>query len=72
MPTIGELVRQARSDKDMTRDALAEKVGVEPARISAIEQDEETPTPDQVGEIEDALGLARGQILEEAGIVEGP
>ncbi|HEX2028357.1 MAG TPA: helix-turn-helix transcriptional regulator [Nitriliruptorales bacterium] len=72
MPTIGELVRQARQDKDMTREALADNVGIERSRISAIEQDEETPTPDQVGEIERALGLARGKILEQAGIVEGP
>lgn len=72
MPTVGELIRHARVEKDMTQEELAERLGVAESRVSAIEQDEEAPSPDLIGEIEDALGLASGQILDEAGIVEGP
>ncbi len=72
MPSVGELIRRARLENDMTQAELAESLGVAPSRIAAFEEDEETPTPDQIGEMESVLGLASGQLLNEAGIVEGP
>ncbi len=72
MASIGELIRSARDEKDMSREELAERLGVTEDRVSAIEEDEEEPSPELLGEIEDVLGLASGQILDEAGIIEGP
>ncbi len=56
----------------MTQQELAEQLGVTESRVSAIERDEEAPEPDQIREIEGALGLAQGRILDEAGMFEGP
>ncbi len=72
MPTIGELIRRARLDKDVSRDELAQGLGVSASLVSAFEEDEEVPTPDQIGDIEGVLGLTPGQILEDAGMIEGP
>lgn len=55
----------------MTQEELAERLGVTESRVSAIEQDEQAPAPDQIREIETALGPARGQILDGAGMIEG-
>lgn len=72
MPAIGEVIRGARLDKDVTQDELAQRLGVAASQISAFEQGEQMPSPEQIDEIEGALGLASGRILEDAGMVEGP
>ncbi|MDP9023519.1 MAG: helix-turn-helix domain-containing protein [Actinomycetota bacterium] len=72
MSKIGELVRRARLGKDMTQAELAERLDMSEARIDAFERGDETPSPDTLGDIEDALGLSPGQIAREAGVVEGP
>ncbi|MDP8969258.1 MAG: helix-turn-helix domain-containing protein [Actinomycetota bacterium] len=72
MPTIGELIRGARLDKDMTQAELAQGLGVSASVVSAFEEDEEVPGPDQISDIEDVLELPPGKILEDAGMIEGP
>lgn len=72
MASVGEVIHRARLEKDLTQAELGEILGLAPSQIAAIEEDEETPTPDQIGEVEDVLGLAPGQILDDAGLVEGP
>lgn len=54
----------------MTQEQLAERSGVTQPRISAIEQDDYTPTLDQLGALHTALGLPPGRLLRDAGLVE--
>ncbi|RRJ54895.1 XRE family transcriptional regulator [Paenibacillus oralis] len=53
--TPGELMRIHRTRKDMTQEALAEKIGSYQVRVSRLENEIEIPTSEEIEKIEDAL-----------------
>ncbi len=60
MASIGELVRDPRGEKDMSREELAERLGVTEDRVSAIAEDEEEPSPELLGDTRTSSDLLRG------------
>ncbi len=70
MSAIGDALRRARTANGVAQDALAPQVGVTQGAVSGWEQGRSEPSLDQIGALEKALGLRRGQLLIEAGYVD--
>ncbi|HEX6233358.1 MAG TPA: helix-turn-helix domain-containing protein, partial [Jiangellaceae bacterium] len=59
--SFGYWVRRRRLALDLTRDALARRVGCSPSTLKKIERDERRPSRTMAHRLVDALGLAPGQ-----------
>lgn len=57
LSNIGELIGEARSQRGLSQEALAYKVGLEQTDISKIERGKEKPTAARAKMIAQALGL---------------
>lgn len=53
--TPGEMMRIHRTRKDITQEALAEKIGSFQVRVSRLENEVVTPTEDEIEKIEQVL-----------------
>ncbi|MCK5806743.1 MAG: SpoIIE family protein phosphatase [Lentisphaeria bacterium] len=66
---LSELVRMMRRERGLSQAELADKVGVSQASMSYYEREQTTPTDAIVAKLEEALELARGELLRRA---QGP
>ena len=65
--TVGELIKQARTDAGMTQEQLAKKVkGVTASDISKAERGEKELTQDALKQIAKATGVTQKSLLEAA------
>jgi len=70
MPTLGEIIRQRRTELGLTQEALAERIsdGLRQADISRLENDHVTlPRRARLEKIAKALELPVGQLLAHSG-----
>lgn len=67
--SFGPIIRQYRIAAGLSGKELAELAGLAPSEISRYESDSSRPTDRKLAALEVALGLPRGQILVDAGLV---
>lgn len=60
---IGSRIREIRTKKGMTQEALAEKMGINPKFISSIERGKENPTLNTIINLADSLGVPIGEVF---------
>lgn len=63
--TIGQIIREKRTEKGMTQEQLAERLGVTGQAVSKWERDEAYPDIALLKELAKALGLSVGELLGE-------
>lgn len=61
--TLGEELRNARQEADLTQEQLAFAAGVDRTYISQLENDHKSPTVDVLFRLCDALGVAASELL---------
>jgi transcriptional regulator with XRE-family HTH domain len=72
MPTLGDVIREARRTKGWTQEKLAEAIGVNPGYIGQIETGVvKLPGADKLEMLERSLGVSRANMLRAAGLL-GP
>lgn len=67
---VREAVRQARESQKVTQEQLADRLGVAGVYVSRWENGSRPIHLWRIPQIEDALGLSRGTILRNAGLVD--
>jgi transcriptional regulator with XRE-family HTH domain len=55
-------LRRARTDAEMTQEELADRVGMEPSEISALESGRRSPQIDTAKRLTDGLGVSFSQV----------
>lgn len=63
-PALGAVIRELRSKKGMTQEALAQGAGITVAHLSAIERGHANPTWATVVAIADALGATLAAVVK--------
>lgn len=63
MLTIGEAVRKARTDRNITRSKLAQESGINRYTIMAWEQDRTSPTLLNLWAVADVLGMSIDELV---------
>lgn len=70
--TLGDLVKERREALKLTQRALAEEVGVSATYIYNIEKGKnDIPSPNVMGALAQALGIAEEVLLEAVGFLKG-
>lgn len=64
MGNLGENLRAAREEREMTQEQVAERSGVQAGEISRIETGKRDPQVSTLLKIAKALGLPPGRLLE--------
>lgn len=61
-PALGAAIREMRSKRGLTQEALVQKAGITVAHLSAIERGHANPTWGTVQAIADGLGVSMGEL----------
>ena len=61
--TIGERIRQARTEKGLTQDKLGSRTGIHPKHIGKYETDKTMPSADKLKQIAEALEISSDYLL---------
>lgn len=61
--TFGQVLRQLRTKKGLTQEALADKAETERSHISAFERAEKGPTLGMILRLAHALGMSAGELV---------
>ncbi|MFO0824478.1 MAG: helix-turn-helix transcriptional regulator [Gemmataceae bacterium] len=61
--SLGDELRKARTDADLTQEELARKAKLDRAYISLLENDRKSPTVDTLTRLCRALGIAASTVL---------
>jgi transcriptional regulator with XRE-family HTH domain len=69
--SLGDTIRKAREQHNLTQSALAERVGVTPGFITKVEKGEALPGAELLLALAGELNLARDELLNMADIVRG-
>lgn len=72
MPTVGQLIRNARLERGVTQDALARAIGCSKAQLSLMESSQRTVSPARAKRIERALDITDGHICAAVGWAQTP
>jgi transcriptional regulator with XRE-family HTH domain len=64
--SLGDELRKARTDADMTQEELARKAKLDRAYISLLENDRKSPTVDTLSRLCRAIGIAASTLLARA------
>lgn len=67
---VGPRVRALRTQRQLTLDGLAAKVGVTPSALSQIERDQASPTLGTLKAIASALGITIGQLFPSSTVAD--
>lgn len=62
-PSLGDVIRQARTEKDLTREQLAERVGISPRYLASIENNARIPKYGVLYKLIRNLGISADRIF---------